>query len=449
MAISVPSPGNFAGAFPEGPYSSDPQSGYMNLFKRAYTDLVRLAVQQTDSILQDTCINESIRGEVLSFDRYLALSATDLESRKRGQAYGDFIEESGGTVTQSKLQYKTTQTERRLVNPSFVDYAELFDPRDKYALMKAVRPDGQFLKNVTALFNRKKDATILAAIKAAVTIDQSPFKTATTLMNFAAINSDGEFEPDTEDAAGDAVAAAATGTAVEGFYMKDNVPPSAVPATTTQASGFTESLGGSVFTNAATIAGAYDAVAGGSTDAASKTIAPTTLGVNTLIQARKILHKKNAIQPGDRVYCVCHPIQFYQMMEDADDSRMTSIDFNDGKPLVNGSPMNFMGFEFRVTTEVTEIIQGIGTTPDVLGGIAVGASTGYAMTALAGGFAGTGHEVYFYTDSAMVYGQADEVVVRMDEIPDRGYCLQLYHQLGLGALRLDGDKILIKRCLDN
>ena len=90
MAISVPSPGNFGPGFPEGPYSSDPQSGYMNLFKRAYTDLVRLAVQQTDSILQDTCINETIRGEVLSFDRYLALSASDLESRKRGQAYGDF-----------------------------------------------------------------------------------------------------------------------------------------------------------------------------------------------------------------------------------------------------------------------------------------------------------------------------------------------------------------------
>ena len=231
--------------------------------------------------------------------------------------------------------------------------------------------------------------------------------------------------------------------------MKDNVPPSVVPATTTQASGFTESLGGSVFTTAAAISGAYDDVAGGSTDAESSTIAPTTLGVNTLIQARKILHKKNAIQPGDRVYCVCHPIQFYQMMEDADDSRMTSIDFNDGKPLVNGSPMNFMGFEFRVTTEVPEIAQGIGTDPAVLGGIAVGASSGFAMTALSGGFAGTGHEVYFYTDSAMVYGQADEVVVRMDEIPSRGYCLQLYHQLGLGSLRLDGEKVLIKRCLDN
>jgi hypothetical protein len=437
MAISVPQPGNFPGTFPDGPYASDPQSGYMALFKRAYTDLVRLAVQQTESILQDTCINESIRGEVLSFDRYLALTATDLESRKRGQAYGDFIEESGGTVTQSKLQYKVTQTERRLVNPTFVDYAELFDPRDKYALMKAVRPDGQFLKNVTALFNRHKDSTILTAIKAAVTVDATKFGGDTSAKTFAQIDSGGKFFPATVQADIDA---AGTGSNAEGSYLYDNVP--AFKVLGTAADGFASTLEGNAYMVAAAYSGNWSGTAPGDT---TENVLPTKMGVNTLIQARKILHRQNAIQPGDKVFCVLHPNQFYQMMEDADDTRMTSIDFNDGKPLVNGAPMNYMGFEFRVTTEVSEITAG--QTTGLLGSVDLSnadpavISTGNATTS-------TGHEVYFYTNTAMVYGQADEVVVRMDEIPQRGYCLQLYHQLGLGAFRLDGDKILIKRCID-
>jgi hypothetical protein len=433
MAISVPQPGNpnFA---TKGPFDSDPQSGYIALFKRAYTDLIRLELQQTESILQDTCINEAMRGEVLSFDRYLKHADADLAARTRGQTYGD----QGNA---DAIQYKVTNTERRLVNPTFVDYAELFDPRDQYALMRAVRPDGQFLKNVSALFNRKKDSVILDAIKAAVTVDASKFGASTTTKNFANTNATGVFLPVGTLSNGDAAGQGATNA--EGEYLYDNVPASKLEASFAQDGG-ANSLEGSFFVNANTAAA--------NTGYQGSTLTkqgPTKLGVNTLIQARKVLHRKNAIQPGDRVFCVLHPNQFYQLMEDADDTRLTSIDFNDGKPLVGGAPMNYMGFEFRVTTQVPVIAAGAGGTAGNLGGISVTNANPGVITQSAGSAAlGTGHEVYFYTDSAMVYGQAEEVTVRMDEIPERGYALQLYHSLGLGGLRLDGDKILIKRCLD-
>ncbi len=429
MAITVPQPGNPTFAT-EGPYDSDPQAGYMKLFKRAYTDLIRLELQQSESILQDTCINEAMRGEVLSFDRYLKHADSELASRTRGQTYGD----QGNA---DAIQYKVTGTERRLVNPTFVDYAELFDPRDQYALMRAVRPDGQFLKNVSAMFNRKKDTVILNAIKAAVTVDGSKFGAATSTKNFANVTA-GDFMPATNQALTTGVAAA------EGEYLYDNVPPSKVVGTA--ADGYAASLSG----NSYMLATAYSDAWTGTAGATVTNVLPTKLGVNTLIQARKTLHAKNAIQPGDRVFCVLHPNQFYQMMEDADDNRLTSIDFNDGKPLVNGAPMNYMGFDFRVTTQVPVIDAGVAAGD--FGGVDIDqtGSAGPFTTVVerAAGSADTGHEVYFYTDSALVYGQAEEVTVRMDEIPERGYALQLYHSLGLGGLRLDGDKILIKRCID-
>ena len=444
MSITVPQPGNFAAD--KGPYHSTPDDSYIKLFKRAYTDLIRLELQQTESILQDTCINEAMRGEVLSFDRYMKHTDADLESRLRGQAYGDHVDVTGSgvTTTQSKVQYKVTDTERRLVNPKFFDYAELFDPRDQYALMRAVRPDGQFLKNVSALFNRKKDSVILDAIKAAVTVDASKFGGTTTTKNFACTNATGAFIPATTGQAG--TAAGTGGANPEGEYLYDNVPPSKLylAGNSTQASGYSGSLLGNTFVSATAETTPWT----GEDPTGTFAVTLTKLGVNTLIQARKTLHAKNAIQPGDRVFCVLHPNQFYQLMEDADDTRLTSIDFNDGKPLVGGAPMNYMGFEFRVTTQVPEIPKGIGDTAagNVAGGLSI--AEDLAATFTTGGADVTGHEVYFYTDSALVYGQAEEVTVRMDEIPERGYALQLYHSLGLGGLRLDGDKILIKRCLD-
>jgi hypothetical protein len=47
-----------------------------------------------------------------------------------------------------------------------------------------------------------------------------------------------------------------------------------------------------------------------------------------------------------------------------------------------------------------------------------------------------------YTRSAMVFGMAQDMTVRFDELPERGYSLQCFHSLGLGAVRMDPKKIV-------
>ena len=59
-----------------------------NLYKQAYSDAVRLQIQQFDSLLSDTLTNESIEGEVKSFDKLLRRSIDDIKTRTRMGLYG-------------------------------------------------------------------------------------------------------------------------------------------------------------------------------------------------------------------------------------------------------------------------------------------------------------------------------------------------------------------------
>jgi hypothetical protein len=125
-----------------------------NLYKQVYTDLIRLQIQQYDSVLSDTLMGETIEGEVKSFDKYLKHNVSEIKTRVR---FGEL-----GT---GDNKYSTTDNERRLIEPLFFEYAEMFDPRDEVGLLRAIAPDGQYLRNIGAIFNQKKDLLILDALK--------------------------------------------------------------------------------------------------------------------------------------------------------------------------------------------------------------------------------------------------------------------------------------------
>ena len=133
---------------------------YRNLFKKAYSDLIRTKVQVEESVLQGTCDQEMLHGDPLYLDSYKSVTLT---TRAINQSYGAYT--TGG----DKL-YKSTPTERRLIRPSFYEYAELFDPRHEKAWMRAVAPDSSYTRNLMAAFNRQKDDTIIAAFDATVTL---------------------------------------------------------------------------------------------------------------------------------------------------------------------------------------------------------------------------------------------------------------------------------------
>ena len=38
--------------------------------------------------------------------------------------------------------------------------------------------------------------------------------------------------------------------------------------------------------------------------------------------------------------------------------------------------------------------------------------------------------------------------IRFDEIPERGYALQMYHSVGMNGIRMDGDCMVRVACVD-
>lgn len=374
-------PSSTAGQWP----GANPPVGenYINLFKQAYADVIRLQAQDTESRLSDTCMYEEMRGDPLSLDAYKAVSTT---TRSRGQQYGVATDAAGLT---GDKEYAETPTQRRSISPSFHEFAELFDPRDEPALLRSIRPDGNYLMNVAAAFNRKKDDIIITAFTA-----ETAIQTADLNGTKVAVSYDW----------GEDIAVAFGGNAA-GTDAGDTLPSGTIGrAAQADVSGGLAAHG----LYAATID--LDA---GSTD---------IIGVTDLVAARSVLEQNGAINPGDQVFVIMHPSVARNLLAD---TTLTSYDFNAVRPLMSGEVTNFLGMEFRMTNQLaSEVVD-----------CSYDASTNTVSTA-------TGHYTYVYAQSSMVFGMAQDMAVRFDELPERGYSLQVFHSLGLGAMRMDPKKIV-------
>lgn len=294
--------------------TADENLNYVNLWKTAYADMIRIKSQQEDSRLQGTVEPETIRGKELVFDCYKPVVLTQ---RERGQSYG--VAPATGGV--GNKEYAETQTERRQVTAEFFEYAELFDPRDESALMRSLRPDGSYARNVVAAFNRKKDEVILEAFDATVT------RYGGGTGNFA-------------------------------------------PSGTMTHAG-----------------------------------AASTLTVDDLITASVALRTNASISPsvggpegGTGYHIALHPQAIGDLLGVQE---VTSADYNTIRALMTGDINTFMGFTFHEVSTMTSTV------------------------------------AYCYHSSGMVFGMNQDMVVRFDEIPERGYSLQAFHSMGLAAMRTD------------
>jgi len=137
------------------------------------------------------------------------------------------------------------------------------------------------------------------------------------------------------------------------------------------------------------------------------------------------LEQNGAINPGDPVYIAIHPAVARHLLAD---TSLTSYDFNALRPLMSGEITQFLGCEFRLSNQIAtnQTVDMTGTTAGVV----------TTSTALSAAY------TYMYTRSAMVFGMAQDMTVRFDELPERGYSLQCFHSLGLGAVRMDPKKIV-------
>lgn len=322
-----------AAAYPQAAAAST--QGIRNLFKKAYVEFIRNKIQQDFSELEDTCSREDLRGDPLYLDAYKKISLT---TRAIKQQYGAYT--TGG----DKL-YGHTQTERRILKPSFYEFAEVFDPRHERAWMRAVTPDSSYTRNVMAAFNRQKDSTIATAFDSAVTLEGEQI-----------------------------TGSAAIDTTTGGKTIHRNDPR--LPASA----------------------------------------ATTSMTLEHVILASRLL---NVEGHRGRRYASVHPVGLDMLLND---TNITSADYNSIRLLMRGEISSFMGFEWRVSPEIPT------GTVSLTAGVTTGQTTGYGA--------------YFYTEDAMVFGMTNDVRIRFDEIPQRGYALQAYHEFGVGAVRMDENAIV-------
>ena len=390
-------PTSVSGAWPgtsEGEFDN-----YVGLFKEAYSDMIRLKAQTTESVLSDTLMPERLQGDPLNLDSYKGVSLTQ---RTRGRQFGV---NSNNAATVGDQPYSQTPVERRTVVPQFWEYAELFDPRDERALMRAVRPDGQYAQNVVAAFNRKKDEVILDALIGEATINGTSYTSESATVNRSHLVG---LRRDT-DLAFNGSGGDSTGEDTNTGYDGDG-------------SGVTGMLGSAGLGGLQNVEAMTQEILAGAGSTAEK----NALHVKKLIVAQEYL-QSIGMAAGTRVHCVLHPEQVGQLLSEL---QYTSADYNALRPLQAGQPVDFMGMSFRVCNQIVE--------ESVVSAASASATTGITNT--------NGKYVYCYTDDCGVFGMTDDVTVRFDEIPERGYSLQCYHNFGLGGARMDPKKIVIIPC---
>lgn len=440
-----------------------------NLYKQAYSDAVRLQIQQFDSLLSDTLTNESIEGEVKSFDKLLRRSIDDIKTRTRMGLYGLAGAQNAtpSVASGSDADYGASDTERRMIEPQWFEYAELFDPRDSQGLMKAVRPDSNYLRNLSAIFNQKKDRIILDALTGQVLVQQRTGQgitvnktvgygglttnVASTLL--AGITNSGDLTFTTSEV--DALAGYEGHEIGCKLSRKYSVlAPEDMGGTAGQPdTGAVISAGANnddtplvTFKEGADGVGLVSVAGGATLDSLAKdagttpydSAGVTPFNVEKLIRARQKLDTNQALMPGQRYICVLHPDQFYSLMADASDTRFTSIDFNNGKPLVGGEAFTYMGFEFRMSTMIPQATVKFAES-------SAGAGANWGGPVVERPIQQGGRPVryaYFYVPACGIFGMNQQMEVRFDEIPERGYALQMWHQVGMNAIRMDGDCIV-------
>jgi len=423
-----------------GNVANTASNNYTQLFKTAYADMIRLKAQTLHSALSDTCMPEVLRGDPLMLDSYKSVTLT---TRDRGQQYGN--DSAAGDKA-----YKETDNERRELRPEFHEFAELFDPRDERALMRAIQPDGAYVANVAAAFNRKKDEVILNAFRGPVTVNGTAFTDANTVALHA-------FRKDCDLAYGSTTAIAgglAEGSSTDLLGGPTSVAPDANSASGNNITGTIGAAAAAVLAGVTYTAGALPSfsltqefgcqqIVEGPLATIGGTVGATDAGrglhIKKLLTALNVLQTNGAWQ-GQRIYVVLHPDQVNDLMHEV---QYTSSDYNALQPLMYGQPVPFLGCEFRVCNQIPQetVLSGVGA-----GTLQDPANADNAYATLSFETATNGRYVWMYTEDANIFGMGDEMTVRFDEIPDRGYSLQCYHDFSLGAVRMDPKKMVAIPC---
>jgi hypothetical protein len=131
------------------------------------------------------------------------------------------------------------------------------------------------------------------------------------------------------------------------------------------------------------------------------------------LREAKYLLDNNDVDPSIPRFMVVGPKQIQDLLES---TNITSSDFNTVKALVQGEVNTFMGFNFITSTRLAH-----NTGTDV-------------------------RTCFAYAADGITLAVAKDLTVRIDERPDKGYAVQVYACMSIGATRMEEEKVVEISC---
>lgn len=151
-----------------------------------------------------------------------------------------------------------------------------------------------------------------------------------------------------------------------------------------------------------------------------------------LLALRKVKALMDSKEVDGKRYLACTSSQIESLLAD---DKITSADFNTVKALVSGELNSFMGFEFIR-------LEGIGLTTSTLATAATGA-VGSGVSVVGG------RACFAFTEQALLLAVGEDYNVKMSERDDKGYAMQVYARMSLGATRLEEESVVEIICKES
>lgn len=137
------------------------------------------------------------------------------------------------------------------------------------------------------------------------------------------------------------------------------------------------------------------------------------LTVAKLLAAKKILDN-NDVDPDEERYCAVTGTQLSDLLNTTE---VTSADYNSIKTLVEGKVDTFLGFKFKLTNRLT-----------------LSSSTRYVLA---------------WARNGICLALAQDITSNITERSDKSYATQVYLKMGIGASRMEEEKVVQISCTES
>jgi len=157
--------------------------------------------------------------------------------------------------------------------------------------------------------------------------------------------------------------------------------------------------------------------------AANDGSALSNLNVRTLIAVKRLMDQREV--EGKR-YIAVTASQIESLLGQ---TQVTSADFNTVQALVKGEVNSFMGFEF---IRLERLALTTSTTATAATGVV---GSGVALT-------GTNRACFAWAEQGLLMSTGEDFVTKMSERDDKGYAMQVYCRMSIGATRMEEEQVV-------